>query len=140
MKQYYIFLNEEQLGPFNLDDLKAKKISRDTKVWFEGLNDWKNAGEIEELKMIFSTVPPPITAFASIPPNPPTESMKKASIQVKDIDDTPKIFGLKKNVFIGVVSVLVVLIGIMSFNSLQESKRIELMQQNQQTETPTRWR
>ena len=64
MKQYYIFINEEQLGPFNIEELKNKKISRETKVWFEGLENWKNATEIEELKPIFSSIPP---ASASVP-------------------------------------------------------------------------
>ncbi len=135
MNQYYIFINEEQLGPFNVDELITKKISRETKVWFEGLKDWKNAGEIEELRTIFSSIPPPINSFTSIPPNPNIESIKNAAVALKNYNEIPKILGLQKNVFIGVAGFLILLIGIFSFNSVQESNRIELMQQNYETET-----
>lgn len=135
MKQYYIFINEEQLGPFNIEELKNKKISRETKVWFEGLENWKNATEIEELKPIFSSIPPPINSFTSIPPTPKTEKKQTVHIEPDDEDETPKILGLKKNIFFGILGVLVLLIGIMYFNNVQENNRIKLMQQNQQTET-----
>lgn len=135
MKEYYIFINEEQLGPFNIDELKAKKLSRETKVWFEGLEDWKNASEIDELKKILNSIPPPINSFASKPPTPKIENKQTNSTEPEDDDETPKILGLKKNVFYGVLGGLIFLIGIIYFNNLQENNRIELMQQNQQTET-----
>jgi hypothetical protein len=135
MRLYYIFINEEQLGPFNMDELRTKRISRETKVWFEGLEDWKNAGEIEELKTILNSVPPPINSFASIPPKPNIENNTNAIVNLKDDSQTTKILGVKRNVFIGVVGVLVLLIGIIYFNNVQENNRIEVMQQNQQTET-----
>ena len=52
MKTFFLFIDDEQQGPFNLEELKTKKITRTTKVWFEGLEDWKNADEIEELKKL----------------------------------------------------------------------------------------
>lgn len=135
MKEYYIFINEEQLGPFNIEELKMKKISRETKVWFEGLENWKNAVEIEELKSILSSIPPPINTFTSVPP--PLKNKKKQTLNVEldDEDETPKILGLKKNIFFAGLGSLVLLIGIIYFNNIQENNRIELMQQNQQTET-----
>lgn len=135
MKEYYIFINEEQLGPFNIDELKAKKLSRETKVWFEGLEDWKNASEIDELKTILNSIPPPINSFASKPPTPKIENKQTNSIEPEDDDETPKILGLKKNVFYGILGGLILSIGIIYFNNLQENNRIKLMQQNQQTET-----
>lgn len=43
MKTFFLFIDGEQQGPFNLEELKTKKIDRANKVWFEGLEDWKNA-------------------------------------------------------------------------------------------------
>ena len=68
MKTFFLFIDDEQQGPFNLEELKTKKITRTTKVWFEGLEDWNNAEEIEELKSIFVSIPPPIKTFSSPPP------------------------------------------------------------------------
>ena len=38
MRQYYIFLNEEQIGPLTIEEITSKKISKETKVWFWLLN------------------------------------------------------------------------------------------------------
>ena len=135
MKQYYIIVKNEQIGPLSIDELLTKKIVKETKVWHEGLEDWKNANEIEELKTILNSIPPPINTFTSKPPTPKTENKQTNSVEQEEEVETPKILGLKKNVFYGVVCGLILLIGIIYFNNLQENNRIELMQQNRQTET-----
>lgn len=61
MKKYFYTIGTNNYGPFTLDELKEKKISRETKVWFQGLGEWKPAGEVPELTEIFKLVPPPIT-------------------------------------------------------------------------------
>ena len=133
MKQYYIFVNDEQVGPLILEELKDKKISRETKVWFEGLEDWKNAGEIEELKTILSSIPPPINSFTSKPPTPKFE--KKQTVEIENNDDeTPKIFGIKRNLFFIILGVVGILGVIMISNNIQKNDELERMEQNKQTE------
>ena len=138
MKKYYIFINEEQLGPFDIDELKTKNISRETEVWFEGLEKWKNAGEIEELKTILPSTRPPINSLASKTSKQKIKNKQSTFIKKDDDDDdddeTPKILGLKKNVFFGVLSILILLVGIIYFNNLQRNNKIELTQQTQQSE------
>ena len=61
MKKYYLHNGTEQDGPFDISDLKSKGITAKTEVWHEGISDWTNAGEIDELKGLFSkATPPPI--------------------------------------------------------------------------------
>jgi len=56
MKLYYISKNSQpKEGPFNLDELKKIKIDKDTLVWYEGLEEWKSANEIDELKDLISS-------------------------------------------------------------------------------------
>lgn len=55
MKKYYINNGEQNLGPFDLNDLKSKGIDRDTLVWFFGLERWSRARSIPELKELFRT-------------------------------------------------------------------------------------
>ena len=43
-----------------LDELKSKDLKWNTLVWYEGLNEWKEACEIEELVDVFITIPPPV--------------------------------------------------------------------------------
>lgn len=58
--KYYVIIDNEQLGPFSLEELKSKKINRNSLVWREGFEDWIPAIMVEELKMLVDSVPPPI--------------------------------------------------------------------------------
>ena len=60
MKEYYLHNGEENSGPFNSKELKDLKITKDTPVWSNDMEDWKKAGEIDELKSILSKNPPPL--------------------------------------------------------------------------------
>jgi len=70
MKKYYLHNGTENIGPFDLEELKSRSITKNTQVWCEGMKDWKNASEIEELKTILAVVPPPIgkKVVTSVPP------------------------------------------------------------------------
>ncbi|HOY30661.1 MAG TPA: DUF4339 domain-containing protein [Bacteroidales bacterium] len=68
MKQYFIHDGQSQQGPFDLEQLKSTKISKDYMVWCEGMDTWKPAGEIEELKSLFVVMPPPLPSNISVPP------------------------------------------------------------------------
>jgi hypothetical protein len=61
MKKYFYTDGSNNFGPFTLEELQEKKITRETKVWFQELGEWKPAGEVPELTEIFKLVPPPIT-------------------------------------------------------------------------------
>lgn len=60
MSNFYIHKDDQQKGPFTIEELKDLKITRETMVWFEGADDWKKAVEIEELKEVIKSIPPPI--------------------------------------------------------------------------------
>jgi hypothetical protein len=70
MKKFYLHNGTENIGPLDLDELKAKAITKNTQVWCDGMEDWKNAGEVDELKSILSVVPPPIAKKPEIKPEP----------------------------------------------------------------------
>jgi hypothetical protein len=60
MKKYFYSNGEGKEGPLTLEELKQKDINPKTLIWFEGLDDWKEAETIEELREIFELLPPPI--------------------------------------------------------------------------------
>lgn len=60
MKEYYIHNGIDNRGPFNIEELKDQKITKDTPVWSNDMKDWKKAGEVDELKSILSKNPPPL--------------------------------------------------------------------------------
>lgn len=58
MRNYYYSDGHEKFGPFTLERLKQKYITRKTLIWYEGLSDWTLAEQIVELRFIFQNEPP----------------------------------------------------------------------------------
>ncbi len=54
MKKYFYSDGTNNFGPFTLEELREKNITRETKVWFQELGEWKPAGTVPEL--IFSNL------------------------------------------------------------------------------------
>lgn len=59
MKYFYID-GQQKLGPFSLGELENENLSRDTKIWFFGLENWKKISEVDELKFLIEHIPPEI--------------------------------------------------------------------------------
>lgn len=67
MKKYFYSDGKEKLGPLGLEELKEENIANDTLIWFEGLDDWTPASELEEMKPILELKPPSISTFNEEP-------------------------------------------------------------------------
>ncbi len=77
MKKYFLHNGTEQQGPFDIEELNAKKINKDTPIWYEGLDNWTTADKVDELKDLLRTMtPPPFGEPKKIPP-PVQKSMPK---------------------------------------------------------------
>ena len=55
---YYIVENNQQAGPFSIEQLRSKGITSDVYVWAEGMSGWEQAGNVKELQVLFQQVPP----------------------------------------------------------------------------------
>lgn len=124
MKKYYLHNGTESSGPFDIEELKAQKITKASPVWFEGMQDWKTAGEIPELTPLFVVNPPPFIPVSKPEPTQKTETKREAR----------KILGLSKTSFFIVCCVLIVLVGVTVLNTIQEDRSRELEQKNHKTE------
>lgn len=60
MTEYFYMDGSDRMGPFSLEELQSKGIEADTFVWFEGQEDWKEAGQIGALSSFFQNQPPPL--------------------------------------------------------------------------------
>lgn len=72
MKKYYLHNGVENIGPFTIEQLKEKGITKSTSVWCEGLSDWTEASNIDELASIINS-PPPIKS------SPPPVKTRKSN-------------------------------------------------------------
>lgn len=117
MKKYYLHNGSENIGPFDIEELKEKKITRETPVWCEGMTDWKNAIEIDDLKSVLASIPPPIKKENSIP------EQKKTSKNIEEPQRNSFWSSLKKLIIILLVVVgIVTVISIIGSNNDSTSK------------------
>ena len=59
LKKYFLHNGIEQSGPFNINELEQMGLKEETLLWFEDLDEWTRAGDIEELEEIIMSTPPP---------------------------------------------------------------------------------
>lgn len=62
MKKYFYSNGQDKEGPFSIEELKIEDIKPDTLIWYEGLDDWTPAIDIEEVKFILELNPPDISS------------------------------------------------------------------------------
>ena len=48
MRQYFLHNGNQEQGPFDLESLKLQELKKDTPIWYDGLENWTTAGEIED--------------------------------------------------------------------------------------------
>ncbi len=74
--EFFIIQNDEQHGPFTIDQLRDMGIEATTPVWHSGLDNWTLASDIDELRDLLVHSPLPDEAEYAIPHNdnatPPT--------------------------------------------------------------------
>ena len=71
MDYFYLDGNYQQQGPVNMNELLERGVTKNTKVWKQGMSDWQDAGAIPELAGLFlQTTPPPVTGYqqSAVPP------------------------------------------------------------------------
>ena len=59
MAQYYLAINGQQLGPFEVNQLPANGLTPDSYVWTNGMPNWMRAAEVPELAPLFAAPAPP---------------------------------------------------------------------------------
>ena len=119
MKKYYLHNESDQQGPFDIEELKIKKISKDTPIWYEGISEWTTAGKVDELKDLFNViVPPPFEAKTPTPPPVQKQSIPQTNNIAQPI--------VKKNnttrtILIIIGAGVLATIGLLFFNSMGSS-------------------
>jgi hypothetical protein len=58
MKKYFLHNGTTHEGPFDFEELKPKEITSNTPVWYDGLDDWTTAGNVEELRVLIKPTLP----------------------------------------------------------------------------------
>lgn len=107
MKKYFINNGNTQLGPFDIEELKAKKINKETIVWHEGLAAWTAARNIDELKPLFYVIPP---SYSTQINSSAISDNKSQNNNTYNFLITPSYFGISKRTFAAITIVLLLII------------------------------
>ncbi len=71
---YFIVVNGQQQGPFEIDALLAAGLTKSTLVWREGMSQWQPASQVAELAYLFPPAPfcpPPVGGNGTTAPSKP---------------------------------------------------------------------
>lgn len=62
--QYFVIINNQQNGPHSIDSIKLLigqgQVTKESLVWKEGMSEWGNIMDQNDLKSLFGAVPPPL--------------------------------------------------------------------------------
>lgn len=114
--KYFIIINDEQFGPFSIEEIKAKNLSNTTPIWHEGLSTWKQILDLEEFKETKVNLPPKFQIeekTITSPKNPQSQAILK-EIETRELQNKKKQeniksvlpfiwIGLSAAAFIGIV-------------------------------------
>jgi hypothetical protein len=120
MQKFFLHNGTEQQGPFDLNELKTKGITKDTPIWYDGLPEWKAAHEIVDLMELFKVSGPPPFEKKQIPP--PFEKVESPPVIPKfnqlnqTVDPLPK-KNSGKRFLIGIVVVVLIVLSMMIANN-----------------------
>lgn len=56
--EYYVLINGVKQGPFSMEELRTKGLSRDSMIWKIGQSQWLPAYQVPELSELVSEIPP----------------------------------------------------------------------------------
>lgn len=65
MAEYYIGINNKQVGPLPVDQLLMNGLKPDTLVWCQGMSGWEKAINVPELAALFAPPQPQYAAPAA---------------------------------------------------------------------------
>ena len=72
MRKYFIHDGHRDKGPFDFEQLRSQSLTKDTPVWYESLENWTVAGNVNELQEIIrkTTPSPPLPKLSKKNPVP----------------------------------------------------------------------
>ena len=122
MSKYFYTDGTKKFGPFSKDELRNQQISRSTKIWFYGMENWLELSEIPELNDVITSIPPDIK----------TKNISAKLNEIKPIvnqtNDKPPTIN-KKNHHLGkwlVGTVVVLFISFLVYSSIRNQSDVNL--------------
>ena len=94
MKKYFYSNDNQKNGPYSFEELQNENIKKETLIWYEGMDDWTKASDLDEMTPILELKPP---SFSEIKQD--SELIGKSEIRFEEKKPSTKksdTSGLKK--------------------------------------------
>ena len=66
MTKYFYLKDGKKIGPLTKKELSKENLTRNTKIWYYGIDDWTEIKKIPDLKEVTNSIPPEIVKKKSI--------------------------------------------------------------------------
>jgi hypothetical protein len=120
MKKYFYTDGIDKIGPFSIEELKQQNLTRETKVWYYGLENWTPLFEIDELKTISNQIPP---ALKGKLPNEVQQSIEESNAINKNVtinQPSKKRKLLKRSIVLSLIAFIVLSLSYFVFKNQKE--------------------
>jgi hypothetical protein len=126
MIKYYLHDGIQEQGPFDFEQLKSKNVTKDTKVWHEGLDNWTTIGEISELKdlLIRKTPPPMNITIEEVKPPKLKEEMESNSYKLSET----KVKKMRSKLYLFIIICILIIssiVGWLIYQNVENGETIE---------------
>lgn len=94
MKKYFYSNDNQKNGPYTFEEIKNENIKKETLMWYEGLEEWTKASDLNEMIPILELNPPSFSAIKQ-----DSNLIENSAISIEEKKQKPKkneILGLKK--------------------------------------------
>ena len=78
--KYYMYINRQQVGPYEESELLSKGLTPSTNVWREGMANWTVASQVPELSHLFAAPASQPPAYQQ-PPQPAYQQPQQPAYQ-----------------------------------------------------------
>lgn len=120
MKKYYLHDGVQQQGPFDINELKSKNISKNSQIWCDGILDWMHAWKIPELSELINSTPP---VFNKQTTNFSGNQLQHNRIIESNATKNNSSFGKKLLTFLA--AVVLILVGLYVYSQLQNNNTVQ---------------
>jgi hypothetical protein len=79
MKKYFYSNDNQKNGPYSFEELQNENIKKETLIWYEGMDDWTKASDLDEMTPILELKPP---SFSEIKQD--SELIEKSEIRFEE--------------------------------------------------------
>ena len=87
-RYFYIDAEGNQKGTFTALELKQESVKRDTLVWTQGMEQWKRAEEVDELRYLFSGTYQEAPSYPAQPVQSPEDKQIRPTVEQRPMPKT----------------------------------------------------